>query len=96
VELDLVKQLAGRGGGVAVCVVLVVLFLRHVTSLNETHLTSMKAMSETFSLEHSQTRDAFQQQITALTGKVFEVAEKTTVALFELKSAIIDLQSKMR
>lgn len=83
-EVEILKQVAS-GGSVVVCVALVIIFLKVIND-----------MTDRFNKEHAETREAFQAQITALTGKVFEMAEKTTNALNEVKIAIIDLRNQIK
>jgi hypothetical protein len=95
VEIELVKQAATSGGGVVVCLALVVLFLKHIAATNDAHQASIRDITDKFSQQHDATNAAFQTQIGILTGKVFEVAEKTAGAVSELKGAINELRARI-
>ena len=95
-EIEIIKQVATNGGGVVVCVALVILFLRHIQSLNSEHSARVQAIVDKSAEDHNTTRTAFQQQIQALTERVFEVADKTSAAVGELRTAIVELQTRIK
>lgn len=93
-EVELLKTVSG-GGGVVVCIALVILFLKHINSIHADNKQATRDMVDKFNEEHTETRKAFQSQITALTDQVFQMADRTTSALNEVKVAITELRSRI-
>lgn len=84
-ELELLKLAGGNGGSVVVFMVCLVLFLRHINAKEATYQATIKEVT-----------DAHAGHVTALTDKVFDIANKTTAALYELKTAVVELQGRLK
>jgi hypothetical protein len=99
-DADTIRALASAGGGVAVCLYLVKVFLDHIKDLHASYATKTEAalngMADKFNAEHTATRVAFQAQIASMSDRVFEIAEKTTTAVNSLEVAIHDLQARIK
>ena len=55
-EAEILQAVSGGGGSVAVCLALVILFLRQISARDEKHEQSIKDMSDRFNEEHAETR----------------------------------------
>lgn len=98
-EVEIIKTIAGSGGSVVCCVVLVVLFLRHLTESN----AKIDALAKQHAEDAKSARDAFQTQLHDLADHIFEIADKTAsivkenaVAVRGLEEAVRELQNKMK
>jgi predicted small secreted protein len=109
-EIELLKALSS-GGGVVVCVAMVILFLKYVTALQESFSNQLKSinesysqkteasiqkMAEDFTKEHAATRLAFQTQIESITERVFDIVDKTSTAITGLEGAVRELQVQFK